>query len=62
MQPCGDGLFAVRTLIRPDEPEPVAVVLDNLRAGRIGNFHVFKWRLNMARHGDRCPTLLFAPR
>jgi len=47
-----DGLFAMRAFIRPDKPEPVAVVFDDLRAGRIGNFHVFKWRLNMALHGD----------
>ena len=47
-----NGLFAMRAFIRPDKPEPVAAVCDDLRAGRIGNFHVFKWRLNMALHGD----------
>jgi SAM-dependent methyltransferase len=46
------GLFAVRAFIRPDRPEPVGTVFDDLRAGRIGNFHIFKWRLNMALHGD----------
>lgn len=47
-----DGLFAMRAFIRPEKPEPVATVFDNLQTGGIGNFHVFKWRLNMALHGD----------
>ena len=47
-----NGVFAMRAFVRPEVPEPVGTVLDDLRAGRIGNFHVFKWRLAMALHGD----------
>jgi hypothetical protein len=46
------GLFLMRYFIRPDVPEPVAGVVDDLLQGRIGNFHVFKWRLAMALHGS----------
>ena len=46
------GVFAMRAFIRPDHLEPVATVFHDLRSGRIGNFHVFKWRLAMALHAD----------
>jgi hypothetical protein len=45
------GLFLMRFFIRPDVPETVAGVVADLWHGRIGNFHVFKWRLAMALHG-----------
>lgn len=44
------GRYLARLFLRPDEPEPVARVFDELQAGRIGSFHVFKWRLAMALH------------
>jgi hypothetical protein len=46
------GLLLLRFFTRPDRSEPVANVFDDLLAGRIGNFHVFKWRLAMAQHGS----------
>ncbi len=45
------ALLLMRYFIRPDMAEPVARVIDDLRHQRIGNFHVFKWRLAMALHG-----------
>lgn len=47
----GDALLAMRYFVRPDSAEPVARVIDDLWQRRIGNFHVFKWRLAMALHG-----------
>ena len=47
-----DGLFVARLFVRPEVPEPTGQVFDDLRAGRIGNFHAFKWRLAMSLHGD----------
>jgi len=46
-----DALFAMRYFLRPAQAEPVARVIDDLWQKRIGNFHVFKWRLAMALHG-----------
>lgn len=46
------SLLAMRYFLRPLRSEPVGVVIDDLQQGRIGNFHVFKWRLAMALHGD----------
>ena len=46
------GLFAIRVFIRPDAAEPLTAVFSDLRAGRIGSFHAFKWRLAMALHTD----------
>jgi SAM-dependent methyltransferase len=45
------GLFALRMFCRPQADEPVDGVFDAAEAGRIGNFHVFKWRLVMALQG-----------
>lgn len=45
------ALLLMRYFLRPDAPEPVAQVFDDLWQQRIGNFHVFKWRLAMALHG-----------
>lgn len=47
-----NGLFLMRFFIRPQVQETVAAVVDDLWQGRIGNFHVFKWRLAMALHGS----------
>jgi hypothetical protein len=44
------GLVLLRFFTRPDRPEPVQQVFEDLFEGRIGNFHVFKWRLAMALH------------
>ncbi len=46
------GLFAIRVFIRPDAAESLTAVFNDLRAGRIGSFHAFKWRLAMALHTD----------
>ncbi len=45
-----DGRFIMRFFVRPERPESLADILNDLRHGRIGNFHVFKWRLAMALH------------
>lgn len=42
------GACAMRFFVRPAEREGTRDVLDDLWAGRIGNFHVLKWRLAMA--------------
>jgi SAM-dependent methyltransferase len=46
-----DGGFVMRFFVRPEAPEPLDAVFAALRAGTIGSFHVFKWRLAMALHG-----------
>lgn len=46
-----DAMLAMRYFLRPGHPETVDRVVDELWRGRIGNFHVFKWRLAMALHG-----------
>jgi hypothetical protein len=46
------GLLSMRLFCRPEPCERVDEVYDALRAGRIGNFHIFKWRLAMALQGD----------
>jgi SAM-dependent methyltransferase len=45
------GLFSHRFFLRPEAPEDPEQVFDDLRAGRIGNFHIFKWRIAMSLHG-----------
>lgn len=47
-----EGLFVMRFFVRPSTAENPAQVFKDLEAGRIGNFHVFKWRLAMALHPD----------
>lgn len=47
-----DGLLVMRFFVRPPQAESGDRVFDDLLAGRIGNFHVFKWRLAMALHGS----------
>jgi hypothetical protein len=46
------GLVLMRFFTRPAHPEPVEKVFEDLFGARIGNFHVFKWRLSMAMHGS----------
>lgn len=46
-----DALLVMRYFLRPERAETVAAVVDDLWQRRIGNFHVFKWRLAMALHG-----------
>jgi len=50
-----DGLFLIRLFCRPESAETVDAVFDDLWSRRIGNFHVFKWRLAMALQGN-CST------
>jgi SAM-dependent methyltransferase len=43
-----EGRLAIRLYARPEIVEPTDVVFDDLRSGRIGSFHAFKWRLAMS--------------
>lgn len=43
-----EGRCIVRLFVRPERPETIGAVVDDLKGGRIGNFHIFKWRLAMA--------------
>lgn len=47
-----EGCFVIRHFTRPEQAEDIDEVFSDLLAGRIGNFHVFKWRLAMALHGS----------
>lgn len=42
------GRFVVRLFVSPERRETPQAVFDDLLGGRIGNFHIFKWRLAMA--------------
>jgi hypothetical protein len=42
------GMFMMRFFVSPEIRESVNDVVQDLVAGNIGNFHVFKWRLAMA--------------
>jgi SAM-dependent methyltransferase len=46
------GLLSLRLFCRPEPCETVDSVYEELHAGHIGNFHVFKWRLAMALQGE----------
>ena len=46
------GRVVVRLFVSPDARESVEGVLDHLERGRIGSFHVLKWRLAMALQPD----------
>jgi SAM-dependent methyltransferase len=46
------GIFAMRYFSRPEVAESAATVIEDLEAGRIGNFHILKWRLAMALYGS----------
>jgi len=56
LRPGGRMLF--RFFIRKNSRETIDDVLNDLNAGRIGNFHVFKWRLLQALHDDNEGVLL----
>lgn len=45
------GRYLMRYFVRPEQAEPLDRVFDDLTQGRVGNFHIFKWRLAMAIHG-----------
>lgn len=46
------GCVLLRLFCQPARAESVDEVFAALRAGRIGNFHAFKWRLAMALQGQ----------
>jgi SAM-dependent methyltransferase len=46
------GRCVARCFVLPQKPERLEDVLDDLRAGRTGGFHAFKWRLVMALQPD----------
>lgn len=46
-----DGYLMLRLFCGPEVPETPASVIAALRAGEIGSFHAFKWRLAMAIQG-----------
>lgn len=46
------GLLITRLFVQPVQSETVETVVADFRAGRIGNFHVFKFRLAMALQPD----------
>lgn len=48
----GAGRCVARCFVLPGKPERVEDVLADLRAGRTGGFHAFKWRLVMALQPD----------
>ena len=48
----GAGRCVARCFVLPGKPERVEDVLADLRAGRTGGFHAFKWRLAMALQRD----------
>jgi SAM-dependent methyltransferase len=47
-----DGKLLLRLFTRPDEAEPLGSIFADLRAGKVGSFHAFKWRLAMSLHGS----------
>ncbi len=47
-----DGLFLYRYYAQCESKESPQDVIDAARNGRVGNFHVFKWRLAMAIQPD----------
>jgi hypothetical protein len=48
-----NGLFIYRHYAQISTPrESVAQIMDAMRAGMIGNFHIFKWRVAMALQPD----------
>jgi SAM-dependent methyltransferase len=44
------GRFVARTFLRPDTPETLEIILDDLEAGRIGGPYVLKTRVGAALH------------
>jgi len=46
------GLYCLRCYLRPEPPEGLDALFAALRAGSIGEFEIFVWRLAMALHGS----------
>lgn len=46
------GLLNLRLFCRPEPCESLDQVFADVARGRVGNFHIFKWRLAMAVQGD----------
>ena len=46
------GLYCLRAFARPERPEPVAGLFDELAQGSLRNFDLFRWRLAMAVQGS----------
>lgn len=46
------GRCVIRCFVQPDGHEMIGDVFSDLSGGRIGNFHVLKWRLAMALQPD----------
>lgn len=55
-----DGRWIARCFVQAARPESVATVLRDLRAGRAGGFHAFKWRLAMALQPDAATGVALA--
>lgn len=45
------ALYCLRCYLRPERSEPLEGLFAELRAGRIGEFEIFVWRMAMALHG-----------
>jgi hypothetical protein len=43
-----DGILIMRFFVQKDQPQRPEVVFRDLAEGKIGSFHVLKWRLAMA--------------
>ncbi len=54
------GSVALRLFVRPEIAETPENVFDDLWNNRIGNFHIFKWRLLMALHGPLAEGVLIS--
>jgi hypothetical protein len=54
------GLLCLRLFCRPSKPESVGDVFDALFSNRIGNFHIFKWRLAMALQDEALHSVCLA--
>ena len=48
------GLFVYRHFAQSDRRETLGEVIDDMVARKIGNFHIFKWRVAMALQAESC--------
>ncbi len=55
-----DAIVLLRLYVRPAMAESLDTIAAAARAGRIGSFHAFKWRLAMALHGKSGPGVRLA--
>jgi hypothetical protein len=46
------GTLVTRVFARPESPDSVAAIFEDVLSGRSRNFNLFRWRLSMALHGD----------